>query len=157
MVPFALNANWNIISRTILPVIYQEDITPVARPEKIPPVVPQTKPPPGAPQPKIEPVISQAEIFEESSQDGLGDTLQSFFFSPQKPTGGGLIWGVGPVFLLPTATEELLGADKWGAGPTAVALKQAKGWTCGMLANHIWSFAGEDGRKNVNATSCNRL
>ncbi len=39
-----------------------------------------------------------------------------------------------------------------GAGPTAVALKQDSGWTYGMLANHLWSFAGNDGRSDVSAT-----
>ncbi|MEE4146905.1 MAG: transporter, partial [Halieaceae bacterium] len=39
-----------------------------------------------------------------------------------------------------------------GAGPTAVVLKQSNGWTRGILANHIWSFAGDDDRVDVNAT-----
>jgi hypothetical protein len=33
-----------------------------------------------------------------------------------------------------------------------VVLKQTGGWTYGALANHIWSFAGDDGRADVNAT-----
>ena len=37
--------------------------------------------------------------------------------------------------------SEILGAHRWGAGPTAVALKQQGPWTYGVLANHIWSFA----------------
>jgi hypothetical protein len=37
------------------------------------------------------------------SQFGLGDINFSLFFSPKKPTSGGLIWGVGPVLLFPTA------------------------------------------------------
>lgn len=78
--------------------------------------------------------------------------MQSIFFSPKEPTKGGWIWGAGPVFLLPTATDDLLGAEKWGAGPTAVLLKQEKGWTYGVLANHLWSFAGEGSRDDVNAT-----
>jgi hypothetical protein len=63
-----------------------------------------------------------------------------------------LIWGVGPVVLLPTATDDQLGADKWGAGPTAVALLQQGAWTVGGLANHLWSFAGDNDRADVNAT-----
>jgi hypothetical protein len=31
-------------------------------------------------------------------------------------------------------------------------LKQEHGWTYGMLANHIWSFAGDDDRSDINAT-----
>ena len=98
------------------------------------------------------PFVYQENIFGTSSQSGLSDTVQSRFFSPKAPTSGGWIWGAGPVLLLPTATDDLLGAEKWGAGPTAVLLKQEKGWTYGVLANHIWSFAGESGRADVNAT-----
>lgn len=84
------------------------------------------------------------------SAAGLGDITQSFFFSPKEPTNG-WIWGVGPVLLWPTATDDALGADKWGAGPTAVLLKQDSGWTYGALVNHIWSYAGS-GDQQVNAT-----
>ncbi|MBQ0819577.1 hypothetical protein KBI52_05000 [Microvirga sp. HBU67558] len=53
---------------------------------------------------------------------GLGETTKSFFLSPSKPTAGGLIWGVGPAFLWPTATDDSLGTEKWGVGPTGVVL-----------------------------------
>src|SRR5688572_19920508 len=105
VIPISLNEDWNMISRTIVPVIWQEDI---AGPS--------------------------------GDQFGLGDTVQSLFFSPKAPGPGGIIWGVGPVFLLPTGTDPLLGGEKWGAGPTGVVLKQSGPWTYGMLANHIWSF-----------------
>ena len=101
----------------------------------------------------ILPVIQQDDVFGESgSQFGLGDTTPSFFFSPKEPTAGGLIWGIGPVFLLPTATDDLLGSGKWGAGPTGLVLVQKNGWTYGALVNHIWSVAGEDDRDDVNNT-----
>jgi hypothetical protein len=54
--------------------------------------------------------------------------------------------------LLPTGSDELLTADKWGAGPTGVALKQSGQWTYGALANHIWSFAGDDKRQDISTT-----
>jgi hypothetical protein len=117
VIPVALNDDWNLISRTILPVISQEDIFPGS-----------------------------------GDQFGLGDTVQSLFFSPKAPASGGWIWGVGPVLLLPTATDNLLGTDKWGAGPTAVVLKQVGYWTYGALANHIWSFAGDSDRNDINNT-----
>ena len=65
---------------------------------------------------------------------------------------GGWIWGVGPVFLYPSATDSALDAEKLGLGPTAVVLKQEHGWTYGMLFNHIWSVAGNGSRDNVSAT-----
>lgn len=101
----------------------------------------------------IVPVVWQDDVLPGAgSQSGLGDIVQSLFFSPKAPTAGGWIWGAGPVVLLPTGTDELLTADKWGAGPTAVALRQQGPWTYGALANHIWSFAGDDDRADVNAT-----
>jgi hypothetical protein len=86
------------------------------------------------------------------SMRGLGDIVQSFFFSPKAPTDAGWIWGVGPALLYPTASNDALGSEKWGIGPTAVVLKQEHGWTYGVLGNHIWSFAGNSDRRSVNAT-----
>jgi len=117
VIPMELNQDWNLISRTILPVVWQHDIFPGA-----------------------------------GSQSGIGDIVQSLFFSPKAPTSSGWIWGVGPVFLVPTGSDDLLTGDKWGAGPTAVALKQDHGWTYGVLANHIWSFAGSDSRADISVT-----
>jgi hypothetical protein len=117
VVPISLGANWNMISRTILPVIYQEGVT-----------------------------------AQSASESGLGDVVQSLFFSPKEVGPSGIIWGVGPAFLVPTATNDALGSEKWGAGPTAVVLKQSGHVTIGALANHIWSFAGSDSRTDISAT-----
>lgn len=107
VIPITLNPEWNLISRTILPVISQWDITPGV-----------------------------------GHQFGLGDALQSLFLSPQAPGPNGVIWGVGPVALLPTATDDLLGNGRWGMGPTAVVLRQSGPWTIGTLINHVWSVGG---------------
>ncbi|WP_152204980.1 transporter [Marinobacter changyiensis] len=116
VIPVELNPEWNLISRTIVPLISQDDIVP------------------------------------GDSQSGLGDVVQSVFFSPKAPTQSGWIWGAGPVALLPTGTDDALTADKWGVGPTAVALKQDGGWTYGGLVNHISSFAGDDDRADISAS-----
>jgi hypothetical protein len=116
VVPVSINDDWNLIVRTILPVIDAES------------------PAPGIPD-----------------VSGVGDVLQSFFFSPTDPIGGWII-GAGPAFLWPTASSNLLGSEQWGAGPTGVALKQDGPWTYGALANHIWSYAGDDFRADVNGT-----
>jgi hypothetical protein len=83
---------------------------------------------------------------------GLGDITQSFFFSPSRPTASGWIWGAGPVFGYPSASDDLLGTGKWSAGPTLVVLKQQHGWTYGVLANHLWSFGGDDDRADVSTS-----
>jgi hypothetical protein len=123
VVPITLNKDWNLISRTILPIVYQKDI--------------------------LAPDITPTDVDPNDDQFGLGDTVQSLFLSP---SASDPIWGIGPVFLLPTSTHEALGTEKWGIGPTAVVLKQTGPWTYGMLANHIWSVAGKSDRSDVNAT-----
>ncbi len=117
VIPFDTHPDWNLITRTIVPVIYQDDIFPGA-----------------------------------GSQFGLGDINMSLFFSPKVPGPGGLTWGVGPVFLFPTATDSLLGGDKWSAGPAGVVLTTLGPWTLGVLANHVWSFAGDDKRQDISNT-----
>jgi hypothetical protein len=116
VIPFSISEDWNLISRTILPVIDQEGLAPAG---------------------------------DSLDASGLGDITQSFFFSPKESSP---IWGVGPVVLIPSATDDLLGSKKWGGGLTAVILKQEGAWTYGALANHIWDFAGDDNRGAVNAT-----
>lgn len=117
VVPVSLGRNWNVIVRTILPVVYQADISA-----------------PGA------------------HQSGLGDTTQSFFFSPKETGPAGIIWGAGPAVLYPTATDNLPGGDKWGLGPTVVVLKQTGKTTVGLLANHIWSVGGNHVRADISTT-----
>ncbi len=97
------------------------------------------------------PVIYQEDVGVPGTEFGFGDTVSSTFFSPKKPTAGGLIWGAGPVFYLPTATNEAFKSEKWGAGPTVVLLKQEGKHTYGLLANHIWSFAGP-GSTDISST-----
>jgi hypothetical protein len=108
----------------------------------------------------IVPLIEQKatpSLLNPTGEDktGVGDVTQSLFLSPKEPLGGWLIWGAGPVVLLPTASDEALGGEKWAAGPTVVALTQQKGWTAGVLANHLWSFAdkGSDERTREQETS----
>jgi hypothetical protein len=93
----------------------------------------------------IMPILAQEEtVAGGGSHFGLGDISQSFFFSPKD--SGGIIWGVGPDLVWNTSTDPNLGGGKWAAGPTGVILKQSHGWTYGMLASHVWSFAGQSSR-----------
>ena len=63
----------------------------------------------------IAPVIYQPEIIEGTgSEFGLGDINATLFFSPAD--AGKITWGVGPAFSFPTATDDVLGSDKWSAG-----------------------------------------
>ena len=113
VIPIKLGDDWNLITRTIMP------------------------------------IINQPSLFRgTSSATGLGDINPTFFFSPAK--SGELIWGVGPTFTLPTATDSLLGSGKFSMGPAAVALTMQGHWVVGALANNQWSVAGW-GKNNVNS------
>lgn len=97
----------------------------------------------------IVPVISQYNITGYgNNESGLSDIVATAFLSP-KDNKEGLIWGAGPVFLLPTGTNDYLTAKKFGLGPSIVLLKQTEGWTYGALVNQIWSVSGDEGRSNV--------
>jgi hypothetical protein len=82
--------------------------------------------------------------------NGLGDVVTTVFFSPTKT--GRVIWGAGPVFLLPAATSNALGSEKFGLGPSVVALVQPGKWTVGFLVSQIWSVSGVNDRDDVDTT-----
>jgi hypothetical protein len=108
--PFELTADWNLITRTIVPVISQPAFTP-----------------------------------SQDRENGLGDTVFSAFLSPRD--SGQWIWGAGPALLLPTSTDDRLGAGEWGAGPSAVFLTMRGPWVVGSLFSNVWSFTDD---KDVN-------
>jgi len=110
--PFSINEDWNLITRTILPITSQPDI-----------------------------------FTNEGRVNGLGDTTFTAFLSPAKP--GRIIWGAGPVFLLPTATDDTLGAKKWAAGASAAVIVMPGKWVVGSLFSNVWSVGGS-GNQDIN-------
>ena len=115
VVPIPLSRGWNLITRTIIPVIQTPDLSP-----------------------------------EVSARSGLGDVQESLFFSPTKAGPGGIIWGVGPAVLAPTATETIYGTGKTNIGPNVVILAIQGHWLFGSLAQNVWSVAGPKERQDVN-------
>ncbi len=113
--PMSLNDDWNLITRTILPLISQPAFGP-----------------------------------GQSRETGIGDIQFSAFFSPNKATSGGWIWGAGPILQLNTASDDRLGQGTWGLGPAAVALKISGPWVYGGLLNNVWSVSEDAGRADVN-------
>jgi len=97
-------------------------------------------------QPVSVPQLSGANT--ETGYYGLGDMQPAFFISPKQSK---VIWGLGPQFLLPTATKTgVLGQGKFAVGPTAVALVQPGKWTLGALTSNVWSVAGHSDLPDVN-------
>jgi len=116
VVPFPLSGDSLLISRTVLPIVSQEDVA----------------------------------LDEDAG--GLGDLVQTFYFTSEPKAGARWVLGAGPVLVVPTATDDALGTEKWSAGPAVAAVRQGDAWTYGMLLEHVWSFAGDDSRAGVNST-----
>jgi hypothetical protein len=111
---FNIGKDFNLINRTILPLIDQPELTPGV-----------------------------------DDEFGLGDINTTFFLMPR--TFKNFIWGIGPIISLPTATDEVLGTEKWGLGPSAAVVSTPGRWVYGAVVNNIWSVAGDSNRKDVNA------
>lgn len=133
--PLHLDKSWNLITRPILPVIYQPPFFSGRELQAL--------------EETVGPDIGDTEF-------GLGDLTPEFFFSPRKPIKLGseasLVWGVGPAFQLPTATDKVLGTGKWSSGPGFVVFLSDRPLhiTTGFLILNLWSFAGDADRANVN-------
>ena len=113
VIPVKLTPELMLITRTIVPIMYQPDVSNTG-----------------------------------GGSSGLGDINPAFFLSPVEH--GPLMWGMGPTFLLPTATQRATGSGKWSVGVTVVGLLQPGKWTIGVLASNLWSVSGPDDRVPVN-------
>lgn len=115
VIPVSINDEWNIITRTILPVISQ---------------------PPTGP--------------DQGTTNGIGDLQFTAFLSPAKP--GNWIWGAGAIAQAPTHSNDRLGNDNWGLGPSFVVLHLDHGspWVYGVLVNNVWSLGTRDGAPKYN-------
>lgn len=107
VIPIGLGEDWNLITRTVLPIVSQPSF-----------------------------------VREQQRQDGIGDTSISAFLSPQRPAFGGLTWGLGPALNVPTASDERLGSDRWGAGVTAVGLFAKGQVVAGALVSNVFGLEG---------------
>jgi hypothetical protein len=114
--PISISDEWNIITRTIIPIVSLPAFAP-----------------------------------GQGSVSGIGDVQVSAFLSPAKP--GAWIWGVGAVTQLPTHSNDRLGNNNAGLGPTFVILHLERGspWVYGVLVNNIWSVGSTDYPFNSNA------
>ncbi|KPJ98243.1 MAG: hypothetical protein AMS20_16415 [Gemmatimonas sp. SG8_28] len=99
----------------------------------------------------IVPFVWLPDVTAESGSvsSGLSDIVFTAFYVP---SGGALMWGVGPVVEFPTGGASR-GSEKWSLGPSVVLLKQTGSWTLGILANNVWSIAGDEARASVNKGS----
>ena len=97
----------------------------------------------------ILPVIYQPDISQASGGEfGLGDLTYQLWLSPASESR--VTWGLGPVIVFPTATDDALGSGKWQAGPTGVFVAMYGRIVAGAVAFNAWSFAGDSDEPDVN-------
>lgn len=90
---------------------------------------------------------------------GNTDTIVFSLAAPNRDDGW--IWGLGPTFILPTATQDVLGQEKWQAGPAGLLVRLGndhggwglENWNIGVLAQHWWDFSGDNDRAGTNQSN----
>ncbi len=65
--------------------------------------------------------------------------------------GHSLLFGIGPTFVFPTASDLTTGQGKWQAGPAAAVAFVPRNWLFGVLAQNPISFGGDPARPQANA------
>ena len=103
--------------------------------------------------------VDPGNLFNQRTT-GNTDTVVFSLLSPNRDDG--FIWGVGPTFQVPTATQDVLGSEKWSAGPAAIVARLGSkfgepgsidSWNLGFLSQHWWDFAGDDDREGFNQSN----
>jgi len=78
---------------------------------------------------------------------GLGDWIHASFFTTLNDDG--LIWGIGPMFSIPTATDPALGSGKWAIGPALRVTWRQGFWNVGGFGGQRWSIGGDSDRADI--------
>jgi hypothetical protein len=147
--PKAISEDWNIINRVVFNVTsapFDQDKIDDADGK------PPCTVPPGGGAPACEAPI---DAFDGRTT-GLGDSYYVGLFSPKegvKVGDGRFVWGAGFDVMFPTATDDVLGTGKWGAGPSALGVYLGPKWKVGALAQQYFDVAGSDNKADVNLTN----
>ena len=118
-IPFVLNSDWMFINRDVVPIEFS---TPNYG--------------------------SQGSGPSSGYTAGLGNITLSGFLTPRDQESK-LLWGVGPVISLPTATNLSTGSGNWGLGPTVLAVFKDGPWIVGSVIENVWSVGSSSKPQNL--------
>ncbi len=148
VMPLALTKKWNLVSRPIIPILSAPKFT---RPSDVPQqAFDRFNGCGGSPATCLSTPPDQ--IFALASPDterttALGDIMFWTMLSPAEPMtlpdDSNFVWGLGPAFMFPTATENQFGTQKWSMGPSAITMRMGKKTTLGLFQQHLFSYAGD--------------
>lgn len=124
VIPITLNENWNLITRTIIPVLSQPDFYTTG-------------------EGRVTGLgdITLSTFFSPSDSGPFTWGAGPIFLFPTAFDG--------PLGGISDSGGESLGSDKWGAGISAVGLMMPGNWVIGSLFSNVWSFAGS-GDRDIN-------
>jgi hypothetical protein len=95
-------------------------------------------------------MFSRTPFLDQTGQDKLvtafGDTVLALALSPGPKLVGNWLLAAGPSFIFPTATNSLIGENKWQVGPAAAVGYQGKNFITYVFPQQ-WFSVGGDGRK----------
>lgn len=127
VIPIKINDDWNFVSRTIIPYVWQDGIIPTEVNFKG--ITLDAK--------------KQLGYEYAGKNNGFWDIQESVFITPSRAMYG-FLWGVGAIFGFPGSKEIAGITNKYTAGPTAAVVREDSIFTYGVLTNHTWSYAGRD-------------
>ncbi len=148
IMPIPLTDNWNLIARPILPFITAPKFDIDAEFFGDCPPNCNSDPPPSV-------------NISSSRHNAWGDLMGWTMLSPAEPRtladGSKFVWGVGPAFRFPTATDDQFGSERYSFGPSSILMRlpsQEARWTFGLFQqHHIWSFGGNSDRARVKTSN----
>lgn len=120
VMPVAINDDWNLITRPVLPLFVSQ-----AHPEVGDPSHPDRS-------------------------TAFGDITLLNLVSPSPNLVGNWLLGLGPTWIFPTAPSDFTGQGKYQVGPAALAGYLSEKWIAGALVQNWWSFGGEGSRPDTN-------
>jgi hypothetical protein len=82
---------------------------------------------------------------------GVGDVVEQIFFTPSRPMK--LIWGAGPLFSVPTATNNAARTGDWAMGPAVVLVSIKDPFVLGVLVTQLWTIAADADGSDINQFS----
>jgi len=103
------------------------------------------------------PIILDQPVYDGTDSDfdsvsGLGDI--GFDLAYGRTTSTGLLWAVGMISTLPTATKDELGPDRWNLGPEFLIGKISKKYVLGALTTYQTDIGGP-GDADISLTTVN--
>ncbi|MEP4149249.1 MAG: hypothetical protein ABJL54_18665 [Halioglobus sp.] len=103
------------------------------------------------------PIVLDQPVYDGMDRDfdsvsGLGDI--GFDLAYGRTTDTGLLWAVGMISTLPTATKDELGPDRWNLGPEFLIGKISKKYVVGALTTYQTDIGGS-GDADVSLTTFN--